>query len=173
MREKVLHERASYLRDSVFAASDGIITTFAVVAGSTGASLGASIVIVLGFANLFADGFSMASGTYLGVKSEMEFEKSQGDLHIQEASPLKQAFVTFLSFDLAGLLPLIPYLFPISNRFLLSILIVFVSMFLMGVVRGNFTKKNWAKSGIEMLFIGGFAALVAFVVGFLVDRFVI
>ena len=79
MREAVIHERSSYLRDAVFAASDGLVTTFAVVAGSQGAGLGQTIVVIMGFANLFADGISMSSGTYLGTKSEEEFEHKEGE----------------------------------------------------------------------------------------------
>ena len=79
MRRITIHEKAEYLSDAVFAASDGIVTTFAVVAGSAGASLDPKIVLILGFANLFADGFSMAAGNYLGVKSEIQYEEVKGE----------------------------------------------------------------------------------------------
>lgn len=62
----------SYLRDFVYGAVDGTITTFAVVAGVAGAGLSAGVVIVLGLANLFADGFSMAVGNYLGTKADSQ-----------------------------------------------------------------------------------------------------
>jgi len=62
-----------YLRDFVYGANDGIITTFAVVAGVAGANLSASVVLILGFANLLADGFSMAMSNYLGEKSNRDF----------------------------------------------------------------------------------------------------
>lgn len=62
-----------FLRDIVFGANDGIVTTFAVVAGASGAGLSASVVIILGFANLVADGLSMGLGEYLGSKSERAF----------------------------------------------------------------------------------------------------
>lgn len=68
------HRRGgSIIRDAVYAAHDGIITTFAVVAGAAGADLSSSIVIILGFANLFADGLSMAFGNFLGTLSEKRF----------------------------------------------------------------------------------------------------
>ena len=51
-----------YLEEFVYGATDGAVTTFAVVAGVVGASLSPSVVLILGFANLFADGFSMAVG---------------------------------------------------------------------------------------------------------------
>ncbi|MCP4383959.1 MAG: hypothetical protein GY798_21550 [Hyphomicrobiales bacterium] len=63
---------ASYLRDWVYGGIDGTVTTFAVVAGVVGADLSASIVIILGLANLFADGFSMAAGNYSATKAEID-----------------------------------------------------------------------------------------------------
>jgi len=64
---------SQYLGDMVYGGLDGIITTFAVVSGVAGADLGAHIVIILGLANLLADGFSMATGAYLSTKSEQEY----------------------------------------------------------------------------------------------------
>jgi VIT1/CCC1 family predicted Fe2+/Mn2+ transporter len=62
----------SALGDAVLGASDGIITTFAVVAGSAGGQLSTNVVIVLGLANLIADGFSMAVSNYLSTRSRRE-----------------------------------------------------------------------------------------------------
>lgn len=60
----------SYLRDFVYGAVDGAVTTFAVVAGVAGAGLRTGIVLILGVANLVADGFSMAVSNFLGLRSE-------------------------------------------------------------------------------------------------------
>lgn len=62
----------NYLKDFVYGAIDGAVTTFAVVSGVAGAGLSGGIVVVLGLANLLADGFSMAIGNYLGTKAEIE-----------------------------------------------------------------------------------------------------
>ncbi len=59
-----------YLAEFVYGGMDGIVTTFAVVAGAAGAGLDSSVVIILGFANLIADGFSMSVGSYLAHHSE-------------------------------------------------------------------------------------------------------
>ncbi|MBI2629063.1 VIT1/CCC1 transporter family protein [Candidatus Pacearchaeota archaeon] len=64
-----------YLKSIVYGGLDGIITTFAVVAGVAGAALGSGIILILGFANLIADGISMAIGDYLSTKSENEFHE--------------------------------------------------------------------------------------------------
>lgn len=69
---KFLGNLQNYLREFVYGGIDGAVTTFAVVAGAVGANLDASIIIILGFANLFADGFSMSVGAYLSSKSENE-----------------------------------------------------------------------------------------------------
>lgn len=62
----------SYLRDFVYGAIDGAVTTFAVVAGVEGASLSATVVIILGIANLVADGFSMAVSNFLGSRADAQ-----------------------------------------------------------------------------------------------------
>lgn len=64
--------RQSYLRDIVYGAIDGTVTTFAVVSGVVGAELPHSTIIILGFANLLADGFSMGAGNYLATKTEVQ-----------------------------------------------------------------------------------------------------
>lgn len=62
----------SYLGDAILGGVDGCVTTFAVVAGGIGGGFSTIVIIVLGFANLLADGFSMAVSNYLGTKSERE-----------------------------------------------------------------------------------------------------
>lgn len=67
--------RQSYLKDGVFGAIDGAVTTFAIVAGVVGANLSLKVIIALGIANVLADGFSMAAGNYSGTKAELEDAK--------------------------------------------------------------------------------------------------
>lgn len=62
----------SYLSDWVYGAIDGTVTTFAVVAGVMGAGLSTGVILILGIANLLADGFSMAVSNYLGTSAEEE-----------------------------------------------------------------------------------------------------
>lgn len=61
-----------YLRDVVYGGIDGSVTTFAIVAGVAGAGLDSFIIVALGFANVLADGFSMAAGNYSGTKAEAD-----------------------------------------------------------------------------------------------------
>ena len=64
---------AQYVGDMIYGGLDGIITTFAIVSGVAGAQLESGIILVLGLANLIADGFSMAVGAYLSLKSEQAY----------------------------------------------------------------------------------------------------
>ncbi len=64
-----------YLKDSTYGAIDGAVTTFAVVSSVTGAGLSSGIVIILGIANLLADGFSMAAGNFIGTRAENQSER--------------------------------------------------------------------------------------------------
>ena len=61
-----------HLRDVVYGAIDGSVTTFAIVAGVAGAGLSPVVIVALGFANVLADGFSMAVGNYSGTKAELD-----------------------------------------------------------------------------------------------------
>jgi VIT1/CCC1 family predicted Fe2+/Mn2+ transporter len=75
---QAIHERLSagpyqnYLRDWIYGGIDGSVTTFAVVSGVVGARLSTCVILVMGFANLVADGFSMAASNLLGTKAEHE-----------------------------------------------------------------------------------------------------
>jgi VIT1/CCC1 family predicted Fe2+/Mn2+ transporter len=90
----------SYLKDFVYGAIDGTVTTFAVVSGVAGADLAAPVVIILGMANLLADGFSMAVSNYLGCRTEeqlLQKARAQEKNHIHvypegEQEEIRQIF---------------------------------------------------------------------------------
>jgi VIT1/CCC1 family predicted Fe2+/Mn2+ transporter len=215
----------NYIRDVVFSANDGLVTTFAVAAGAAGAEMGPSVVVILGLANMLADGLAMGLGSYLGSKSRLDFEKNSlkieekeigeipekereeiraiavkggipadkisdwekiitsrkrvwademmvwelGIIPGQKTFPVRHAIATFIAFVTAGFLPLIPYVlnFP-GNKFYAAIFTTALALFLVGSSRSRITGKNWLRSGIEMLLIGGTAAAVAYVVGLII-----
>jgi len=161
-----------YLSDFVYGGIDGAITTFAIVAGVVGASLSYTIVLILGFANLFADGFSMAVSNYLSTKSQNELYSKHKHTHVHKKNAKKSAIATFISFLVIGFIPLLSFVIaPISpqieaNKFTYSILLTGLAFILIGAVRGSVTKRSKLKSSIETLVIGGVAALIAYLVGY-------
>lgn len=222
------------LEDFVYGATDGAVTTFAVVAGVIGASLSPSVVLILGFANLFADGLSMAVGNYLAAKTRLEYiekarrreeweidnlvEQEKQEIReiytkkgfkeelleeivriitsrrkvwvdtmmkeelglIEDSSrrPLETALTTFVAFNLVGLIPLLPFvamfiagfaLISSSDAFTYSVVLTGAAFFLIGGVKGRIVQKSLIRSGINTLLIGGIAASVAFVVGYLLN----
>jgi vacuolar iron transporter family protein len=225
-KEKHRTGQGQYIKSFIYGGLDGIITTFAVVAGVAGARLSTGIVLILGFANLLADGFSMAIGDYLSTKAEREYNASerkreawevdhfpegekQEMVEIYEAkgisrddarivveklskhkeawidimmveelgivednsSPVKNAMVTFFSFALFGFIPLITYLltgvseFLKENAFFVACVLTAVTFFALGALKSMVTVRRWYMAGIEMLAVGGIAALAAYGVG--------
>jgi vacuolar iron transporter family protein len=160
-----------YLSEFVYGGIDGAVTTFAIVAGVIGASLSSVIVLILGFANLFADGFSMATSNYLSAKSQSELNRRHRHKH-HEKDPRKTALVTFVSFLLVGFIPLIPFvlysLFPNvdSTKFLYSAFLTGIAFLVVGAIKGKVVGKHYIRSALTTLLVGGVAALIAFLVGY-------
>lgn len=214
-----------YLGEFVYGGIDGAVTTFAVVSGSVGAGLDNKIIIILGFANLLADGFAMSVGAYLSSKSvkdnynkhkaieywevdnlpEMEKKEVEiiyrkkgfkGDLLQQvvntiiadkdrwvevmmkdelemteeRKSPLMMGFVTYLSFILIGLIPLVIYLwdyigyFP-GNLFVWTSIFTSLAFIFIGFLKTYITQTSKLKGILETLILGILAAIVAYFVG--------
>ncbi|MFC5368447.1 VIT1/CCC1 transporter family protein [Salinirubrum litoreum] len=158
----------SYIAEVVYGANDGIVTTFAVVAGVAGAALDPRIVLILGTANLLADGFSMGMSNFLSRRSEIDYHASQGadDATPRDGrTPARTAFVTFAAFVMAGWTPLLPYVFRLTPDFQWSVAFTGVAFFAVGASRTVVTDRGPLRSGAEMFAVGMVAAGVAFLVG--------
>jgi VIT1/CCC1 family predicted Fe2+/Mn2+ transporter len=127
-----------YIGDIVYGGLDGIVTTFAVVSGVAGAGLGASIILILGLANLLADGLSMAAGAYLSLKSEREYYDREREREAWEVEH-----------------------YPDGEK------AEMLALFALGAAKVLITQRSWFRSGLEMLVVGGIAAGVAYLVGYL------
>ena len=158
-----------YIRELVYGANDGIINTFAVVAGVAGGGLPLLAVLVVGAANLFADGLSMGVGSYLAIRSHESVLESQA-LPQQEASPFRHGLATFAAFVAAGVVPLVPYAIPWFplDRFASSCLLTMISLFAIGALRSMISSVSWWRAGLEMFALGAIVAAVAFASGLVV-----
>jgi len=151
-----------YIAEFVYGGIDGTITTFAIVAGALGAHLSLSVALMLGFANIFADGFSMASSSYLA-------ERTQNKSALQS---LIGASITFISFTALGSLPLISLVAQHTNAsitqstaLLLSLLTAMGVFVIIGAIKATISHKHIFASILETLLIGVTAAGIAYFVG--------
>ena len=162
-----------YIRDLVYGANDGIITTFAVVAGVAGGSLSTAAVLVVGAANLAADGVAMGVGNLLAIRAHESALAADGRPE-EETYPWKHGLATLLAFVAAGVVPLIPYVLPAANsgRLLWSSIFTMASLFGVGVARAAVTRDRWWRTGFEMLMLGGIVAGAAYLAGAVVAAIV-
>ena len=172
------------LSEFVYGSTDGIITTFSIIAGSIGGNLSEYVILILGLSNVLSDGYSMGVSRYLSAKTEIE----QGILLNKDA--LKSAIATFLSFVIVGLLPLMPFINGLfkevsetkkenskeessteenierTNKNKQSLVIALLVFFIIGVIKGYYLEnKNILSTGLESLVIGGSAAYISYSIG--------
>ncbi len=159
----------NYMADIVYGANDGIITTFTLVSGIEGAKFPAVIIIVLGVINLFADGLSMGASSYLSFRADAAMKGvSCGYLE-----SFYHGFATFLAFILCGAVPLISFLIPrfYEYQFLISCIMTAVTLFLIGALRVVIIiGQGWLCGGLEMLLVGGVAAILGYTIGHALTR---
>ncbi len=167
-----------YLREFVYGGIDGAVTTFAVVAGATGARFSTTIILVLGFANLIADGISMGVGSYLSTKSEHEVMEKKGESSKDEPSPVINGSTTFVSFLLFGLIPLLIYVvdavfkLELSNLFGIATALTAVAFITIGLLKSRVAQTPVVRAVVETLILGAIAAGSAYVLGDYLERFI-
>jgi len=150
----------TYIRELVYGANDGVVTTLAIIAGVVGADLPATVILILGFANLFADGVSMGASNVLAERSRVDDPPT-----LSEALPFGAA--TFVGFFVAGIVPLAAYMVPglSEGRFALAVGLAAVTLFVVGAGRTLVSQRSWLPAGLEMLIIGLGAGAIAYGVG--------
>jgi VIT1/CCC1 family predicted Fe2+/Mn2+ transporter len=152
-----------YIRDLVYGANDGIITTFAVVSGATGGSLSYTAVLIIGVANLAADGMSMGVGNLQSIRAHERVRAAQ-DLPEEEAYPWKHGAATLVAFVVAGAVPLVPFVLSAwwGSPVAWSTALTFLALFGIGAARATLTHERWWKAGLETLSLGAVVAAAAF-----------
>lgn len=163
-----------YLIEFVYGATDGTVTTFAIIAGTIGANLDPVIVLLLGISNVFADGFSMAASDFLSERAGKDLEGKSTSIR----KPLFSAAATFSAFVIVGCIPLLPFIIAEfvdalkPHSFAVALVATSIAFICIGSIRGAVTKTSILKSALETLVIGGVAAFIAYGVGSLVSTLV-
>ncbi len=167
-----------YLSEFVYGGIDGAVTTFAVVAGATGARFDIKILLVLGFANLIADGFSMGVGSYLSTKSEQELMVKRGESISDEPSPVINGATTYAAFIIVGLVPLLAYTYATifdtatDNLFVIACALTAVAFAGIGLLKSKVAKSSVPKAIAETLVLGVIAAVLSYVLGDVLEKII-
>jgi VIT1/CCC1 family predicted Fe2+/Mn2+ transporter len=167
-RERPRSGLGHYLRDLVYGSTDGVVTTIAVVAGVTGAQFAPRVGLVLGLANLAADGLSMGASNYLALKSELE----QTGQDVAEEKPWLHGVATVAAFVCAGAVPLAAYWFSEDigiPRFTLSLVVAILTLVGVGIARARLAQRSVVHSVFEIVSVAGGAGAVAYLLGKLVE----
>jgi vacuolar iron transporter family protein len=155
-----------YLPEFVYGGIDGAVTTFAIVAGVVGASLSPTIILILGFANVFADGFSMGISNYLSQASENDLRDTD------KKNAKRTSYATFAAFITIGMIPLLPYVtasifaLPTEHLFTWSTVMTLIAFYVVGYLKGVFTHGKKHKAAAQTLFMGAAAALISYIIGY-------
>lgn len=166
----------NYIREIVYGGTDGVVTTFAVVTSAAGANLDVTIVLILGFASLVADAFSMGVSAYLSERSEKD---STGDsAKFSQIAAVKTGIATFLAFTVVGFVPLSVYTFDyvftweLEYTLQISVGITLGVFAIIGLFRGIITNVNKLRTTLESFILGSVAAIVAYAAGVFLDKLI-
>lgn len=157
-----------FIRNFTFGVEDSLVSTVGLLAGIAVAGIERESIILTGLVLIFVEAFSMGVGSLLSERSVEEYESRA--LSMQK--PLRASVIMFVSYVLAGFIPLGPYFYGVSNGYIVaSIGLTLVSLFMLGAISGKVFKGKIWRDGIFTFVMGGLAILVGVIVGQIAERF--
>lgn len=145
-----------HISNIVYGGVDGIVTTFAVMAGAIGSGLTGTTVSILALASVFSDGFSMGVSSYESVIGGTE-------------NPVTKGLTTFTSFVIIGMIPIVCYYmvrdYDYNSQFAVLAIGSLITLFLIGMFKAYASdNKNILESGLKTFTLGGVAGAIAYYV---------
>lgn len=151
-----------YFRSILFGLQDGLVSTTGLVVGISAGVSNPAIIILAAFVGVSVEASSMAAGQYSSEKAVHQLDKKgrhRDDLTIGAA-------MMFFSYIAAGFIPIAPFLlFNIEKARIIAIVIALTSLFFIGYLKGKIVRFRPLRSALEMLLIGGLAAVIGLLVG--------
>lgn len=155
-----LAKNRSYVKSSIFGIEDSLVSTTGVIAGVVAASANQKIAIVTGLVTITVEAVSMAAGEFISEETGVEMDSED------KTSPILSGLIMFVSYFIAGLIPLLPVLiFPLPLAIYLSVVAALAGLFVLGIIKGKITKSNLFKSGVKVVLVGGIATGLGILVG--------
>jgi vacuolar iron transporter family protein len=169
------------LREIIFGMEDGTVSTLGVIVGIAAGTNNRYVVVLSGFVVIFVESLSMAAGTFLSNKSNLEahIRDDKHNLfarlfhhHSLFKDPAKESLSMGLSYVLGGMVSLLFFLFlPPLVAILPAVIISLAFLFVVGFFKGKIVEVNPFRSGIEMMSISASAAAIGYTIGKLVPLF--
>ncbi len=164
MSEEEKQSFASYIRSFTFGVEDSLVSTVGLLAGLDAGGASRGVILGTGVIYLFVEAFSMAVGSFLSEHSGAEY-LAEGGGAVRRS--FKDGAIMFVSFAVAGFIPLFPYLLAVqSTGLIVSVALSLATLFVLGIVNARFTKTGLFKKGLEMLLLGGVAVAVGVAIGY-------
>jgi VIT1/CCC1 family predicted Fe2+/Mn2+ transporter len=161
-----MQERKGFLRNFIFGAEDGLVSTVGLLSGVSFAGLGSRAVIVSGVILILVEALSMAAGVYISEDSTNELETTKA----RQDNILNDSIIMFLSYLFIGLIPLLPYTVTSDTRlaFYWSIAGTIIALFLLGLFKAHFVGKSLLRSALKLTLIGVVVVALSVAVGVLI-----
>jgi len=157
-------QQKGFLRNFVFGAEDGLVSTVGLLSGVSFAGLAPREVILSGVILIMVEAISMAAGVYISEDSEKELDPNEKE------NVISDTIVMFFSYALIGLIPLLPYIALNDTRtaFYWSIAASLVALFCVGLFKGFFVHSHPLKGALKITAIGAVVIAVAVFIGTLI-----
>lgn len=151
-----------YLRSAMFGLQDGLVSTTGVVVGISTGVQDKAIIILAAFVAVSVEASSMAAGQYSSEKAVHQMDK-EGK---HKDSLILGAIIMFISYFLAGMVPITPILlFDQTAATTMSVIAAFIGLFLVGLIKGYVVKYKPLRSATELFFVGAIATIIGLLVG--------
>lgn len=144
-----------YIRNFIFGVEDSLVSTVGLLSGIAFGNVSHSTILLTGFVYVFVEAFSMAVGSFLSEDSAQEYAAKT---EVPDRLPILGSIVMFVSFVIAGFIPIFPYLISSGVSALYgSIILSLIFLFILGFVNGKISSvKPWRRA-LRMAILGGFA----------------
>lgn len=157
-----LIKNKEYLRSILFGIEDSLISTTGLIAGISVGSDNKKFILMAAIVAVIIEAVSMGVGEYLSDETIQELDKRKR----HREKPFISGGLLTISYLIAGMVPIIPViLFDFPTSLILSVILAFLSLFIIGYIKGKVVHTNSYRSGFKILFVGGIATLLGLFVG--------
>lgn len=162
-RHSIREHFAGYVRNFIFGVEDSLVSTVGLLSGVAVGGGSKSTLLLTGIVLIFVEAFSMGVGSFLSEQSAEEYVSRKSK---SAKFSITAAVIMFVSYFLAGFIPLAPYvLLNPDQAFPISIGVSLLGLLILGVVSSRVLKINIKRATFRMVLVGAVAVAIGVAVG--------